>query len=78
MLIIIGQIVYFAMKKKNKIDQCKQCKNGYFLPNDLEQKSYCYSCPSSCKSCEGSYYNPTCTECKDGYKLSGGKCLKIV
>ena len=63
-------------EEADKIDQCKQCKNGYYIPNDVEQKSYCYSCPNSCKSCEGSYNNPTCTECREGYKLSGGKCLK--
>ena len=27
-------------------------------------------------SCEGSYYNPICTKCKEGYKLSWGKCFK--
>ena len=63
-------------EEKDKIDECKQCKSGYYLPNDLSQKSYCYSCPNTCKSCQGSYYNPTCTECKEGYKLSGGRCLK--
>ena len=63
-------------EEQDKIDQCKKCKDGYYLPYDTEQKSYCYSCPDSCKSCEGSYYNPTCTECREGYTLSGGKCLK--
>jgi len=63
-------------EEENKLDQCKQCKEGYYVPNDLEQLSYCYSCPSSCQSCEGSFYNPICTKCKIGYKLSGGKCLK--
>ena len=63
-------------EETDKIDECKQCKNGYFLPNDFDSKTYCYSCPYYCKSCQGSYYNPTCTECKEGYILSGGKCLK--
>ena len=61
-------------EEPDKLDQCKQCKNGYYLPIEFGDY-YCYSCPYNCKSCEGSYYNPTCTECYDGYQLSGGKCL---
>ena len=34
-------------EEEDKLDQCKQCKEGYYLPNDLEELSYCYSCPSS-------------------------------
>ena len=37
---------------------------------------YCYYCPDKCRTCEGSSYDPKCTECYEGYKLSGGKCLK--
>ena len=59
----------------DKLDQCKQCKEGYYLPTNLDN-NYCYYCPYNCKSCEGSDYEPTCTSCYDGYKLSGGKCLK--
>ena len=58
----------------NKLDQCKQCKEGYYLPNNTD-KTYCYYCPYSCQSCEGSSYDPICTACREGYILSGGKCL---
>ena len=62
-------------EEPDKLDQCKQCKEGYYLPTNLEN-NYCYYCPNNCKSCEGSSYNPICTSCYDGYKLSGGKCLR--
>ena len=62
-------------EEADKLDQCKQCKEGYYLPTDYENQ-YCYYCPYNCKSCEGTSYEPKCTECYDGYKLSGGKCLQ--
>ena len=62
-------------EEPDKLDQCKQCKEGYYLPDNMDN-SYCYYCPYNCKSCKGSYYDPICTSCYDGYKLSGGKCLK--
>ena len=46
-----------------------------YLPTDYDN-TYCYYCPYTCKSCKGTYNNPICTSCKDGYELSGGKCLK--
>ena len=58
----------------DKLYQCRQCKEGYYLPNDLDNIT-CYYCPNNCKSCEGTEDNPICTECYDGYILSGGKCL---
>ena len=61
-------------EEQDKLDQCKQCKEGYYLPNDTD-KTYCYYCPYSCQSCEGSSYDPICTACREGYILSGGKCL---
>ena len=62
-------------EEHDKLDQCKQCKEGYYLPTDMEN-SYCYYCPNNCKSCEGTSYNTICKECYNGYILSGGKCLK--
>ena len=59
----------------DKLDQCKQCKEGYYLPIDYDN-TYCYFCPYPCTSCHGTYSNPNCTSCYDGYILSGGKCLQ--
>ena len=46
-----------------------------YLPTDFDN-TYCYYCPFPCTSCKGTYNNPTCTSCYDGYELSGGKCLQ--
>ena len=62
-------------EEPDKLDQCKQCKEGYYLPTNMEN-NYCYYCPNNCKSCEGTFYNTICKECYNGYILSGGKCLK--
>ena len=62
-------------EEPDKLDQCKECKEGYYLPTDYDN-TYCYYCPYPCSSCYGNSYNPTCTSCYDGYILSGGKCLK--
>ena len=59
----------------DKIDKYKKCKEEMYLPTDYDN-TYCYYCPYTCKSCKGTYNNPICTSCKDGYELSGGKCLK--
>ena len=58
----------------DKLHECKKCKEGYYLPDNL-YNIYCEYCPENCKSCEGSDYNPICTECYGNYILSGGKCL---
>jgi len=62
-------------EESDKLYQCKECKEGYYLPNNLDN-IYCYNCPNNCKSCEGSNDAPICTSCYGDYILSGGKCLK--
>ena len=62
-------------EESDKLYQCKTCKEGYYLPTNLDN-IYCYNCPNNCKSCEGSNDAPICTSCYDDYILSGGKCLK--
>ena len=47
---------------------CETCNNGYFLPNDADNKKICQKCPMpNCKKCEGSLDNNICTSCSDGY-----------
>ena len=58
----------------DKLHECKTCKEGYYLPDNL-YNIYCEYCPENCKSCEGPDYDPICTECYGDYILSGGKCL---
>lgn len=74
---IIGNGIYCSscVNLPEKINQCKNCNDGYFLATDSD-KTKCYSCEKGCKYCFGTKENNICTECYSNYKLFQGKCIK--
>ena len=50
---------------------CSSCFDGFYMYITMSL-SYCYACPSSCKTCSDKNF---CTSCFDGQYLSGGRCL---
>ena len=59
------------LTEKNK---CKECNSGYFLPEG--ESNNCYYCGYGCKSCNGTIYQKTCTECWNNFMLyEGGEYL---
>ena len=56
---------------------CDKCKSGYYVSDFSE---WCVSCPVGCSKC---YYivdsvisSRRCSECTEGYSLSGTNCVK--
>ena len=65
-IIIIIILLVLGFRKKD-------CKNGYFHPND--DQSNCYNCKiQNCKTCSGSINNQICNSCMENYdeKLENG------
>ena len=56
-------IKIFVLKEKPK-----GCSDGFFNPDDEEDKSTCYPCKSYCKKCKGKADNPICTKCNNGFE----------
>ena len=57
------KIKIFVLKEKPK-----GCSDGFFNPDDEEDKSTCYPCKSYCKKCKGKADNPICTKCNNGFE----------
>ena len=61
--ICIILIKIFVLDKSNK-----NCSEGFFHPDDEENKNSCYACKlSNCKTCQGKKTNNLCTECNMGF-----------
>ena len=64
--------------ERTKINQCKECNKGYFLPTDYEKQDICFLCLSEgCVKCTGTITNNICIECNNNYKLYEGNCIQI-
>ena len=57
-----------ACSKSGKCNTCTACETGYYADS-----GECKACSDHCKDCSG---RNSCTVCEDGYKLSGGKCVR--
>ena len=66
---------YSCNDEELKIDQCKECNSGYFLPTDSDKKK-CEICGAFCLKCEGTKLNNQCLECQYNYMLFEGRCVK--
>ena len=54
-----------------KIGECSECNLGYYLPDDVKDKTKCYQCGEGCLSCSGG----ECYSCDIGFKLTDNfKC----
>ena len=53
-------------------DKCKECDEGAYL----SQEKICKICGPNIKKCHENNNKMVIDECFDGYKISGGKCLK--
>ena len=60
------------------LDDCKQgcgsCESGRYLNYNDGLCPLCSSAIANCATCTSSKSGPTCTKCKSGYWLNGGKC----
>ena len=62
-----------------KVNQCKTCNYGYYLPTDGQEKSICTKCSDmskNCNVCEGTTTSVVCKSCTNNYFLSSGICYK--
>jgi len=57
-------------------ENCLNCNNGYFLPNDINDKTKCYPCEIGCINCFGNINQSICINCEEGYAVINGKCIK--
>ena len=78
-ILVIGLGVFAFIllkgKKDNEDDDEKECKPGYFIPDDDLTKKKCEPCSeSNCATCKGTKSNNTCLNCFDDYYLVNNKC----
>ena len=53
--------------ERDKKEECLSCNEGYFLPENAEDKTKCEKCSlEGCKTCSGELNNEKCLEC-NGY-----------
>ena len=55
---------------------CLICNEGYYLPDDSQNKTICYPCEFGCADCYGNINEPICRSCKEEFKLINGECIK--
>ena len=68
-LLLLVAIVSIILIKIFVIDAKKIiCSDGFFQPDDEENKSSCYPCTlSNCKICKGNKNDSICSECSSGF-----------
>jgi len=57
-------------------ENCLICNEGYFLPDDSQNKTICYPCEYGCADCYGNSSKPICRYCKEEFKWIKGECIK--
>ena len=55
---------------------CLICNEGYYLPDDSQNKTICNPCEFGCVDCYGNISEPICRSCKEEFKLIDGECIK--
>ena len=62
----------------NIIDECGECNEGYYLPLNAYNKTFCENCnkKEGCLECSGTKENPICLKCLKGFKLEDNKCIE--
>ena len=63
---------------ENLRNECGTCNEGYYLPSNAENKSYCETCNKikGCIECSGTKENPICSKCLNGFKLEDNICIE--
>ena len=76
LVIGLGIFAFILLKgKKDNEDNDKECKRGYFKPDDDLAKKKCEPCSeSNCAICKGTKSNNICLNCTDDYYLVNNKC----
>lgn len=59
-------------------NECGDCNEGYYLPSNTQNKTFCENCNKSegCIDCSGTKESPICSKCLNGYKLVDDKCIE--
>ena len=57
-------------------NECGSCNQGYYLPSNAVNKTFCENCNKikECIECSGTKENPLCSKCAEGYKLENNSC----
>ena len=73
--LVSGDLVYCMDKNciQGSRQYCRKCVDGYGVDVILDT-SYCFVCPSGCKSCQSRYGVRTCQSCQSGYYLEDTVC----
>ena len=69
----INEKCIFCNMEKDKKEECLSCNEGYFLPENAEDKTKCVKCSlEGCKTCSGDINNEKCIECYNyPYMING-------
>ena len=59
-------------------NECEACNEGFYLPVDAQNKSFCENCNKieNCIECSGIKNNPICSKCLNGFKLVNNSCIE--
>ncbi len=59
-------------------NECDVCNDGFYLPVDAENKTFCENCNKieKCIECSGTKNNPICSQCLSGFKLVNNSCME--
>ena len=63
---------------ENLKNECEVCNEGYYLPSDAQNRSFCEYCNKikGCIECSGTKTNPVCSKCLNGYNLVDNNCIE--
>ena len=57
-------------------ENCFDCNEGYYLPEDSQDKTKCSSCRLGCLHCYGKMNESICYQCQEGFQLYNNECTK--
>ncbi len=63
---------------ENLKNECEDCNEGYYLPLDAQNRTFCENCNKikGCIKCSGTKITPICSKCLNGYNLVNNNCIE--
>ena len=73
-----NQLCKKCNSNENLKNECEDCNEGYYLPSDAQNRSFCENCNKikGCIECSGTKINPICSKCLNGYNLANNNCIE--
>ena len=59
--------------KGNEKYKCEECREGFYIPNDLKNPTKCRKCFNDCLTCKDEYMK--CTNCRTYFLLVNDRCI---